>query len=84
MNLALGGAGFDLLEPVGRRVDQALVDQCLEKSLAGEPYHVLLVAVRVDGVELHDPIGDFGGGGTGGGSGGGARDYGARGEGERG
>lgn len=62
VDLALGGAGFDVLEPVGVRVDQAVVGQSLQEGAAGEAHYFALPAVDVDREELHDAVGDFPGG----------------------
>ena len=59
VDLALGGAGVDLLQAVGGRVDQAGVGQGFEESVAGQAYHLPLLAVQIDGEELHDAIGDL-------------------------
>lgn len=66
-DLALGRAGFDLLEAVGSWVDEAGVDEGLEEGLAGETDDFALLAVGIDGGELDDAVGDLGGGGESGG-----------------
>lgn len=68
VDLALGGAGVDLLEAVGLRLDEARVGERAEDGLAGQADHLAARAVRVDGEEAHDAVGDLGGGsGRGGG-----------------
>ncbi|GER57342.1 histone H2A 2 [Striga asiatica] len=84
VDLTLGRAGVDLLEPVRGRIYQALVGQRLQKGLAREPHHLLPVAVRVDRQQLHDSIGDLRRPGRRRDGGAVAGDHGARGEGERG
>lgn len=59
VDLALGGAGVDLLKAVGGRVDEAGVGQGLEERVAGKADDLALLAVRIDGKELHDAIGDL-------------------------
>ncbi|KAK3415151.1 hypothetical protein EUGRSUZ_H00712 [Eucalyptus grandis] len=73
VDLALRGAGVDLLQPVRRRVDEAAVGQGLQEGMPGEADDLALAAVDVDGEELDDAIGDLRGGDGGGGGGGGGR-----------
>lgn len=61
-DLALGRAGVDLLQPVRRRVDQAVVGQGSEEGVAGESHDLTLLAVQIDGEELHDAVRYFLGG----------------------
>ena len=70
IHLALRRARVDLLEPVGRRVDEARVDQGLQEGLARQAHHLVLLPVEVDGRESHDAVRDLLRGGRGRGGGG--------------
>lgn len=50
---------------MGGRVDEATVGQSFEESLTGEANYRALLAVGVDGEEVDDSVGNFGGGGGG-------------------
>ena len=62
VDLALGGAGVDVLETMGGRIDEIVVAQGFEEGLTGETDDIALLAVEIVGYELHDSIGDLCGG----------------------
>lgn len=66
MDLALTGARVDLLKPMGRRVDQASIDQGAEECLPGEADDRVLAPLVIDGGKIHDPVGNFLGSSSGG------------------
>nr|GMC50762.1 uncharacterized protein LOC109182507 [Ipomoea batatas]GMD23793.1 uncharacterized protein LOC109182507 [Ipomoea batatas]GME12778.1 uncharacterized protein LOC109182507 [Ipomoea batatas]GME21513.1 uncharacterized protein LOC109182507 [Ipomoea batatas] len=62
VDLALSRTSIDLFEAVGSRVNQSMIGQRLKKSLAGEADHAALMAIGINGEEVHDPIGHLSGG----------------------
>ena len=59
VDLALGRAGVDLLQPVRRRIDHTAVGERFEESLARETDDLAFVSVGIDCEELDDSVGDF-------------------------
>lgn len=62
VDLALSGASVDLLQPVGSRVDQAVVGQGFEEGVTGKADDFPLLAVEIDCEKLDDAVRDFLGG----------------------
>lgn len=59
MDLAFTRAGVDFLKPMGRRVDQAAVDQSTEERMPDQSDDRVLVLMVIDGGKLHDPVGNL-------------------------
>lgn len=66
MDLAHTRAGVDFLKPMGRRVDQAAIDQGAEERVPRQSDDRVLVPIVIDGGELHDPVGNLFGSSSGG------------------